>query len=120
MFGEEKRGIKPHRNTINLAEDLRANSEMIIKKKISNSIFHLLFVKTYYIIFNIFLPNNLVYQIEKSKVEAEVAFLRLLSPFIASMAGLLYPKSVTEKKLCLILYVCNCLKKKQKIDVLAG
>ena len=64
--------------------------------------------------------DNLVYQVEKSKVETEVAFLRLLSPFIASMAGLLYPKRVTEKKLCLTLYVCNCLKKKQKIDVLAG
>ena len=55
---QKKSWIRPHRNTNNLAEDLTANREITIKKKISNCILHLLFVKTYYIIFDIFYPAS--------------------------------------------------------------
>ena len=60
--------------------------------------------------------------VEKSKVETEVAFLRLLSPFIASITGLLFcttQKVLTPvKNLHLSLYVCIYLKNKRKIDVI--
>ena len=94
-------------NTNNLAEDLKAKSEITITKDMNNYIFHLLFLQTYYIIFDIFYPmstitsncniftfssikteinpaikyhqkfiiGNLVYKLEQSKVETEVAFL---------------------------------------------
>ena len=68
------------------------------------------------------LCGNLVYNVEKSKVETEVAFLRLLSSFIASITGLLFcttQKVLTPvKNLHLSLYVCICLKKKRKINVI--
>ena len=66
------------------------------------------------------LCGNLAYSVEKSKVERGVAFLRLLSPFIASITGLLLcnvQKVLTPvKNLHLSFYVCICLKSKQKID----
>ena len=69
------------------------------------------------------LSGNLVYKVEKSKVETKVTFLSLLSPFIASTAGLLFcttQKMLTPlKNLHLPLYVCICLKSKQKTDVIA-
>ena len=95
----------------------------------NNYIFYLLFLQTYYIIFDIFYPistitihcntftfssikteinptikhhqksiiGNLEYKLEWSKVETEVAFLRLLSPFMASVTGLLF--CITQKVL---------------------
>ena len=50
--------IRSHRNTNNLLEHLRTNSEIAITKEITNCIFYLLFVKTYYIIFNIFYSTS--------------------------------------------------------------
>ena len=44
-------------------------------------------------------PDNLVYQVEKSKIEMKFAFLSLLSLFTASVAGLLF--STTQKVLTL-------------------
>ena len=68
------------------------------------------------------LCGNLVYKAEKSKVETEVAFLCLLSTFIASIYGLLFcttQKVVTPvKNLHLSLHVCICLKNKRKIDII--
>ena len=62
---------------------------------------------------------NLVYNVEKSKVETEVAFLRLLSPFIASVTGLLFCTTqkvlAAVKNLHLSLYVCIRPKNKRKI-----
>ena len=120
-----------------------------LKKQIINCIFYYLCVKTYDIIFHIFYPmssiiincniftfssikllstirslycGNAVYRIEKPKVETEVAFLHLLSPFIASVTGLLFcttQKVLTPvKNLHLSLFVCICLKNKPKIDVI--
>ena len=61
-------------------------------------------------------------KVEKSKVETKVAFLLLLSPFIASITGLLFcttQKVLTPiKNLHLSLYVCICLKSKRKIYVM--
>ena len=55
-------------------------------------------------------------------VETEVAFLWLLSPFIASITGLLFCTTqnvlTPVKNLHLSLYICICLKNKRKIDVI--
>ena len=50
--------IRPHRNANKLTEDLRANSEVSVRKEISNCIFYLLFVEIYYIIFDVFYPMS--------------------------------------------------------------
>ena len=60
-------------------------------------------------------------QSRKIKGEAEVAFLRLLSPFIASITDLLF--STTQKMLTpvknlhLSLYFSICLKKHEKLTL---
>ena len=145
---QKRSWIRPHRNTNNLAEVLRANSKITIKKEVSNCIVYLLFIKTYYIIFDIFYPTspitstcniftfssikteikllstitsslrgNLVYKAEKSKLEIEVSFLRLLRPFIASINVLLSTQKllILVKSLHLSLYVCICLKTNEKL-----
>ena len=125
--------IRPSRNTSNLAEDLRANSEITIRK-ISNGIFYLLFVKTYYIIFDIFYPSlkllgtirillcgNLVYKVEKSKFETS-CFPTFIEPIhcINYWFVILYnPKSVnTCKKPTLLITYLYLSRKQQKIDII--
>ena len=54
--------------------------------------------------------------VEKSKVEAEVAFLRLLRPLIASINWFVvvnYPKSVNACKKPTLFIICLYLTKKQ-------
>ena len=68
------------------------------------------------------LCGNLLYKLDKSKVETDVAFLRLLSPFIATITGLLF--CTTQKVLPPVknlhssLYVSICLNNKRKTDVI--
>ena len=68
------------------------------------------------------LCGNLVYKLEKSKVETEVAFFCILSPLIASITVLLFCATqkvlMPVKNLHLSLYICICLKNKQKNDVI--
>ena len=60
------------------------------------------------------LCGNLIYNIGKSKVETEVAFLRLLSTFIASVTGWLVCTTQKVLKSVLSLYVC-ILKANEKL-----